>query len=369
MALKLKSMDYNDFIEAKIYFASSDEKNGFASAEIFPDCPLSDIDIPRTIQIESLDLDEDLDELKPHTQYTISKLYISLCCKDSIVHTIHVPDTIEDICINANKSRSDDRRNKRIVVSSEWCKFDVAPNNPNYCSINGSLYNKDCSTLIHYYIGENPSICIIPNSVNKVEEDAFYGQFFKFDLFETSSAMTTLTRGMFEHMEIKELILKGEITEINSEIIPYPDQITKIRVNNFISQIKFDDNVLSSFSGNKSGHVILGKKPVLVKGTTAKNELLLSQSVSPREAISKGQDFKPISLFFMPSSDSELDESPNRVTIMNYDTVITIEPQKIEAYEPNVEGTKICIGEGRGIVVFEPFEEVRQSITKLFSCQ
>ena len=74
-------------------------------------------------------------------------------------------------------------------------------------------------------------------------------------------------------------------------------------------------------------------------------------------------------IFFMPSSDSELDESPNRVTIMNYDTVITIEPQKIEAYEPNVEGTKICIGEGRGIVVFEPFEEVRQSITKLFSCQ
>ena len=364
-------MDYKDFIEAKIYFdPSPDEKDGFASADIFPDCPLSDIYIPRTIQT-SIELEwDDFDEfkLKPNIEYTINTLVICLCCKDSVVHTIHVPDTIEYIYIDED-SRTEDRRNKRIIVSSEWCKFDVDPNNPNYCSINGSLYNKDCSTLIHYYIGDEPSVCIIPDTVNHVEPNAFYGWFFKFDLFETSSEMTTLPSGMFEHMEIKELILKGEITEINSETIPYPNQITIIRVNNFISKIKIDDNVLSSFSNNKNGHVILGKKPVLVKGTIAKNELLLSQSVSPREAISKGQDFKPISLFFMPSSDSELDESPNRVTIMNYDTVITIEPQKIEAYEPNVEGTKICIGEGRGIVVFEPFEEVRQSITKLFSCQ
>lgn len=368
MALKLKSMDYNDFIEAKIYFMSSDEKDGFAAAEIGEECPLSDIYIPQTIQTDSDSLNDSL-LLEPYIQYTINTLWINLHCKDSTVHTIHIPDTVEKINIDYSVSRTEDRRNKRIIVSSEWCKFDVDPNNPNYCSINGSLYNKDCSTLIHYYIGDEPSVCIIPDTVNHVEPNAFYGWFFKFDRFETSSEMTTLPSGMFEHMEIKELILKGEITEINSEIIPYPDQITKIRVNNFISQIKFDDNVLSSFSGNKSGHVILGKKPVIVKGTTAKNELLLSQSVSPREAISKGQDFKPISLFFMPSSDSELDESPNRVTIMNYDTVITIEPQKIEAYEPNVEGTKICIGEGRGIVVFEPFEEVRQSITKLFSCQ
>ena len=51
--------------------------------------------------------------------------------------------------------------------------INVDINNPNYCSIDGVLFNKDKTTLIQYPIGNNRSEYTIPNSVTSIGEWAF----------------------------------------------------------------------------------------------------------------------------------------------------------------------------------------------------
>lgn len=52
--------------------------------------------------------------------------------------------------------------------------IEVDPNNPNYSSLNGNLYNKDRTKLIQYAIGKKDGSFTIPNSVTSLENYAFY---------------------------------------------------------------------------------------------------------------------------------------------------------------------------------------------------
>ena len=50
----------------------------------------------------------------------------------------------------------------------------VAADNPNYCSIDGALFNKAQTTLIQYPIGKSSLSYSIPNGVTSIKEGAFY---------------------------------------------------------------------------------------------------------------------------------------------------------------------------------------------------
>jgi len=51
----------------------------------------------------------------------------------------------------------------------------VSPNNPNYSAIDGNLFDKNQTKLIHYAIGKQSSDYIIPQGVTEIEVGAFYG--------------------------------------------------------------------------------------------------------------------------------------------------------------------------------------------------
>lgn len=51
--------------------------------------------------------------------------------------------------------------------------INVDQNNPNYCSVNGNLFNKDKTTLIQYAVGKPDSSYIIPNTVTSIAGDSF----------------------------------------------------------------------------------------------------------------------------------------------------------------------------------------------------
>ncbi|MBQ7698552.1 MAG: leucine-rich repeat protein [Paludibacteraceae bacterium] len=53
--------------------------------------------------------------------------------------------------------------------------IDVDANNPNYCSVDGVLFNKDKTTLILYPIDNSRTTYSIPNSVTKIGTYAFFG--------------------------------------------------------------------------------------------------------------------------------------------------------------------------------------------------
>ena len=52
--------------------------------------------------------------------------------------------------------------------------INVNRNNPKYSSINGNLYNKNCSLLIQYAIGKKDTLFNIPDSVTSISYMAFY---------------------------------------------------------------------------------------------------------------------------------------------------------------------------------------------------
>jgi hypothetical protein len=50
----------------------------------------------------------------------------------------------------------------------------IPENNPNYCSINGVLFNKDVTEIIQYPIGRTDTEYTIPNGVTTISDSAFY---------------------------------------------------------------------------------------------------------------------------------------------------------------------------------------------------
>jgi len=58
---------------------------------------------------------------------------------------------------------------------SKLPSIDVAADNPDYCSVDGVLFDKDKTTLIRYPAGKSATSYSIPNSVTTIVESAFSG--------------------------------------------------------------------------------------------------------------------------------------------------------------------------------------------------
>lgn len=80
-------------------------------------------------------------------------------CED--LRYVYIPSTVTEIGLHVF---SGDSEIENIEVSSK---------NENYCSIDGSLYNKDVTTLIRYAVGKTDSKFSLPLSVKRIEESAF----------------------------------------------------------------------------------------------------------------------------------------------------------------------------------------------------
>ncbi len=64
--------------------------------------------------------------------------------------------------------------NLAFVDCTKLAAFNVGSTNPNYCSENGVLYNKDKTAILCYPAGKTDASFVIPNSVTSIGSSAFY---------------------------------------------------------------------------------------------------------------------------------------------------------------------------------------------------
>ena len=91
----------------------------------------------------------------------IAKLNSGFVSGENNLKKIEIPETVTEISGSAFENMN---KLKEINVNK---------NNPKYSSEDGILYNKDKTTLIRVPKGRNKDVTI-PETVTKIEEDAFY---------------------------------------------------------------------------------------------------------------------------------------------------------------------------------------------------
>ena len=120
--------------------------------------------------------------------------------------------------------------------------INVDVNNPNYCSIDGVLFDKNQTTLIKYPRGKQGASYIIPNSVTSIGDDAFYGC----DALTSvtiPNSVTSIGNSTFESCDkLTSVTIPNSVTSIGNSAfknckkltsITIPNSVTSIRVNAF----------------------------------------------------------------------------------------------------------------------------------------
>ena len=95
----------------------------------------------------------------PHRVVTIGPLAFADC---SALTSVSIPDSV---------TRLD---NHAFLSCPELTLIQVDPNNPNYCSIDGSLYSKDATILIRCAPGKTGNF-VVPDTTTTIESSAFLG--------------------------------------------------------------------------------------------------------------------------------------------------------------------------------------------------
>ena len=98
---------------------------------------------------------------------------------------------------------------------SKLSSINVDTNNPNYCSMDGVLFDKDKTTLIQYPIGNTRSEYIIPNSVTIIGEYAFDG----------CSSLTSIT-------------IPNSVTSIGEYAFQGCSSLTSVTIPNSVTRIR-----------------------------------------------------------------------------------------------------------------------------------
>ncbi|MDY0276709.1 MAG: leucine-rich repeat protein [Acholeplasma sp.] len=123
---------------------------------------------------------------------------------DSIT-SLHIPSSISSINPYA------------FIKMSNLESISVSPDNLNYQSIDGALYNKDMSTLILFPAKNHISSINISDDVENISEYAFFGTtYLKRVIFSEYSPVTELKSNVFFNSQIEEVILPYQLRIISN---------------------------------------------------------------------------------------------------------------------------------------------------------
>ena len=133
-------------------------------------------------------------------------------CSCAILPSVTIPSNVTSISSSA------------VYECSKLTSIDVDDNNPVYSSLDGVLFYKGYAALIEYPVGK-VGIYTIPNSVTKVDENAFSGCYSLTSLMIPSS-VTNIGDGAFSCCwSLTNVCFKGNAPSLGSEVF-YCDNVT-----------------------------------------------------------------------------------------------------------------------------------------------
>ncbi|MCD7949919.1 MAG: leucine-rich repeat domain-containing protein [Erysipelotrichaceae bacterium] len=150
--------------------------------------------------------------------YALACLYVSEAieniednvCEDE-THLVKVKAEAFDLC----------RKQEAIIVNVD---------DPLYTTIDGVLYNKDCTTLIRYPANKKGDTFVIPNTVTKIERYAFDHNYELHKVIIPDS-VTTIETGAFQFCErIVEIQLSKNVHKLPSEAFIYCSDLKAIDI-------------------------------------------------------------------------------------------------------------------------------------------
>jgi len=121
----------------------------------------------------------------------------------------------------------------------------VDPDNKNYCSIDGVLFNKDVTTIVCYPVLRNEESYTIPNTVTIIGGCSFYGSSLKTVVIP--NGVTIFENGAFRYCRsLENIIIPESVEVIETENFQYCSSLTTITIPRNVNSIAYD--VLSSCS-------------------------------------------------------------------------------------------------------------------------
>ena len=196
----------------------------------------------------------------------------------------------------------------------------VNENNKKFASLDGNLYNKDCTTLIQYAVGKTDSSFAIPNSVTYIDYEAFGGCSGIKNIIIPNSVKSINQAVFLDCTNLISVTIPNSIKSIsycmfsgcsNLTNVVIPDNVTKIESLAFYGCASLK-NITIPYSVTSIGDDALGydehfKK---IKGFTIKG-----YSNSKAEKYAKKNGFKFVSIGKAPINTSTLKLKKSSVSL------------------------------------------------------
>jgi len=147
----------------------------------------------------------------PNSVTTIKAFAFSHC---GSLKSVMIPNSVTDIDSNV------------FFICNNLTAINVETNNPNYCSVEGVLFNKDKTTLIQYPVGKQGTYTI-PDCVRIVGNGAF----------EWCSGLTSVT-------------IPDSVTYIGCDTFAHCTSLTSVTIGNGVTNIRY--NAFDRCNGLKS---------------------------------------------------------------------------------------------------------------------
>ena len=119
---------------------------------------------------------------------------------------------------------------------SSLTSINVEVNNPNYCSIDGVLFNKNKTTLIRYPGGKS-GFYTIPNSVTWIGEGAFSRCTSLTSVTIPNSVTSIGDAAFYECSSLTSVTIPNSVTSIGSSAFAYCSSLTSIMIPNSVTFI------------------------------------------------------------------------------------------------------------------------------------
>lgn len=124
-----------------------------------------------------------------------------------------------------------------FYTSAFISSFTVDENNKYFCSIDGSLFSKDKTELVHYATGRKTTSYTIPDTVTKICDAAFY-QAVNLSSIIIPDSVTEIGSQAFNYSTITKLEIPDSVTELGGWSFSYCDNLKSVKLSNKLKEIK-----------------------------------------------------------------------------------------------------------------------------------